>query len=69
MLVAVVMGQKVQIHGPSDSAMQVNGETELLCQVYVTDGNGLERSPVTLPYNVTWHFKPEDSNTSRVRVN
>ncbi|XP_076457417.1 uncharacterized protein LOC143291439 isoform X2 [Babylonia areolata] len=57
---------EVGIHGPSDTAMQVNGETELLCQVYVTDRNGSERSPVTQPFNVTWYFKPHNSNISRV---
>ncbi|KAK7106657.1 hypothetical protein V1264_017886 [Littorina saxatilis] len=64
--VTVAMGQDVQIHGPSDTAMQVNGETELLCQVFITDKNGSERSPVTQPFNVTWYFKPENSNNSRV---
>jgi hypothetical protein len=61
----------VQLQGPEDTAMQVNGETELLCQVYVTDTGsdgsvGTEHTPVKLPYNVTWYFQPHNSSDSMV---
>ena len=62
------MAQELKIEGPTDTAMQVNGETELLCQVYYVDDNGEYKRAITQPYNVTWFFTAENSTDSKVNI-
>lgn len=62
---AVLASDLVKIQGPSDNAIIVGNNVELFCLVYTTDENGVQQK-VTQPYNVTWYFKPEGVNVSRV---
>ncbi|PVD27091.1 hypothetical protein C0Q70_12242 [Pomacea canaliculata] len=61
----VLASDLVKIQGPSDNAIIVGNNVELFCLVYTTDENGVQQK-VTQPYNVTWYFKPEGVNVSRV---
>lgn len=56
------------IQGPSDNAIIAGSEADLFCQVYTTESSGIQQQP-TQPYNVTWYFKPEGVNNSKVMLN